>query len=186
VIIIKGKVVVISGPSGVGKSTIVKCIMDTIDAKYSVSTTTRQPRKGEVNGVDYFFVTEKEFKRKEKNGEFLETNLYEGNYYGSSKEAVYNMINAGTNVLFEVDVNGAYNIKKIFPDALLIYIAPPSIEELRQRLIDRATEPIERINERMEITNEELKRIDFYDYVIVNVELDKAIEETKKLILKKI
>ena len=182
----KGKIVVISGPSGVGKGTICTTLMELIDAKFSVSTTTRKPREGEIEGVHYFFVTEEEFMRKKDNGDFLETNLYKGNYYATSKDAVFDMINKGINVVLEIDVNGAENIKKLFPDAFLIYIAPPSIEELRQRLIDRRTDPIEDINERMEITKEEMKKIGIYDAVIVNDDLKKAIEETKKLILKKI
>jgi len=186
VIIIKGKVVVISGPSGVGKGTICKKIMEIVNAKYSVSTTTRSPRDGEVEGVDYFFVTKEEFEEKIKNGEFLEYNVYNDNYYGTSKKVVLDMIDKGINALLEIDVNGAYNIKKIFPEALLVYIAPPSIEILRQRLIDRGTESVEVIDKRMEIAKSELKRIDFYDVVVINDNLDKAVLEVKENILKKI
>ena len=186
VIIIKGKIVVISGPSGVGKGTICKKIMEIINAKYSVSTTTRSPREGEVNGVDYYFVTKEEFRRKISKEEFLEYNIYNDNYYGTSKDVVFEMIDKGINVILEIDVNGAYNIKKKFPQALLIYIAPPSIEVLRQRLIDRGTEPISVINQRMEIAEEELRRIDFYDFVIINDDLEKATKEVKDIILKKI
>lgn len=185
-IIIKGKIVVISGPSGVGKGTICKKIMELINAKFSVSTTTRSPREGEVEGKDYFFVTKDEFKEKIAEGEFLEYNIYNDNYYGTSKKVILNMINVGTNALLEIDVNGAYNIKKKFPDALLIYIAPPSMEVLRQRLIDRGTEEIDVIENRLKIAEEELKRVDFYDYVIINDDLDTAINEVKECILKKI
>ena len=177
---------VISGPSGVGKGTICKSIMETINAKFSVSTTTREPREGEVNGVHYYFVTKEVSKQKKEAGEFLETNVYNNEFYGTSKAAVTDMINKGENVVLEIDVNGAHNIKKMFPDALLIYIAPPSIEELRQRLIDRKTEPIKVINERMEIAKEELNHIDFYDYVIINDDLNTAISNVKEKILKKI
>lgn len=186
VIVIKGKIIVISGPSGVGKGTICKQIMEVIKAKYSVSTTTRAAREGEVNGVDYFFVTKEEFKEKIDNGEFLEYNIYNDNYYGTSKESVLDVINRGINVLLEIDVNGAYNIKKNFPDSLLIYIAPPSIEVLRQRLIDRGTEEISVIDKRMKIAEEELKRVDFYDAVVINDDLDKTTKEVKNIILKKI
>ncbi len=185
-IIIKGKIVVISGPSGVGKGTICKKIMELINAKFSVSTTTRSPREGEVEGKDYFFVTKDEFKEKIAEGEFLEYNIYNDNYYGTSKKVILDMINVGTNALLEIDVNGAYNIKKKFPDALLIYIAPPSMEVLRQRLIDRGTEEIDVIENRLKIAEEELKRVDFYDYVIINDDLDTAINEVKECILKKI
>ena len=185
-IIIKGKIVVVSGPSGVGKGTICRKIMELINAKFSVSTTTRSPREGEVEGKDYFFVTKDEFKQKIEQGEFLEYNIYNDNYYGTSKKVILDIINDGTNVLLEIDVNGAFNIKRIFPDALLIYIAPPSMEVLKQRLIDRGTEEIEVIEERLKIAEEELKRVDFYDYVIVNDDLEKAVLEVKDCILKKI
>jgi len=186
VIIIKGKIVVISGPSGVGKGTICKRIMELINAKFSVSTTTRSPREGEINGKDYYFVSTEVFREKIKNNEFLEYNIYNENYYGTSKNEVLDIINKGINVLLEIDVNGAYNIKKIFPEALLIYIAPPSMEVLRQRLIDRRTEEISVIENRLKIAEEELKMVEFYDYVIVNDDLDKAILEVKECILKKI
>jgi len=186
VIIIKGKIVVVSGPSGVGKGTICKKIMELINAKFSVSTTTRSPREGEVEGKDYFFVTKDEFKRKIAEGEFLEYNIYNDNYYGTSKQVIFDMINNGVNALLEIDVNGAFNIKKKFPEALLIYIAPPSMEVLRQRLIDRGTEEVTVIENRLKIAEEELKRVDFYDYVIVNDDLDEAVSQVKDCILKKI
>ena len=185
-IIIKGKIVVVSGPSGVGKGTICKKIMELINAKFSVSTTTRSPREGEVEGKDYFFVTKDEFKRKIAEGEFLEYNIYNDNYYGTSKQVIFDMINNGVNALLEIDVNGAFNIKKKFPEALLIYIAPPSMEVLRQRLIDRGTEEVTVIENRLKIAEEELKRVDFYDYVIVNDDLDEAVSQVKDCILKKI
>ena len=185
-IIIKGKIVVVSGPSGVGKGTICKKIMELINAKFSVSTTTRSPREGEVEGKDYFFVTKDEFKRKIAEGEFLEYNIYNDNYYGTSKQVIFDMINNGINALLEIDVNGAFNIKKKFPEALLIYIAPPSMEVLRQRLIDRGTEEVTVIENRLKIAEEELKRVDFYDYVIVNDDLDEAVSQVKDCILKKI
>ena len=181
-----GKLIVVSGPSGVGKGTICKKIMELINARFSVSTTTRSPREGEIEGKDYFFVTKDEFKEKIRQGEFLEYNVYNDNYYGTSKKVIVDMINKGINALLEIDVNGAYNIKKKFPDALLIYIAPPSIEVLRQRLIDRGTEEIDVIDKRLAIAEEELKRVDFYDYVIINDDLETAINEVKDCILKKI
>ena len=186
VIIIKGKIVVISGPSGVGKGTICKKIMELINARFSVSTTTRSPRYGEVDGKDYYFVTKDEFKKKLEEGEFLEYNIYNDNYYGTSKKVLSDMIDKGINAILEIDVNGAYNIKKKFPEALLIYIAPPSIEVLKQRLIDRGTEEMSVIQNRLEIAKEELKRVDFYDYVIINDDLDRAVMEVKECILKKI
>lgn len=182
----KGKFIVISGPSGVGKGTICNRLLNELNAWYSVSTTTRAPRDGEINGVNYFFVTKEEFENKIKEGEFLEYNVYNGNYYGTSKEIVVDKINEGINVFSEIDVNGAHNIKKVFPDALLIYIAPPSIEVLKERLISRGTESIEKINQRLEIAEKELKEVDFYDYVVINDDLDKATDEVRNIITKEI
>ena len=182
----KGKFIVISGPSGVGKGTICNRLLNELNAWYSVSTTTREPRDGEINGVNYFFVTKEEFENKIKEGEFLEYNIYNGNYYGTSKEIVVDKINEGINVFSEIDVNGAHNIKKVFPDALLIYIAPPSIEVLKERLISRGTESIEKINQRLEIAEKELKEVDFYDYVVINDDLDKATDEIRNIITKEI
>jgi len=181
---VKGKFIIISGPSGVGKGTICNKLIDELNAWYSVSTTTRIPRVGEIDGINYFFISRDEFEEKIKNGEFLEYNLYNGNYYGTSKKIVLEKINQGINVFSEIDVNGARNIKKIFPDALLIYIAPPSIDDLRERLIGRGTESIDKINERLKIAEEELKQVDFYDYVVVNDDLDKATDEVRRIILK--
>ena len=181
-----GKLIVISGPSGVGKGTICKRIMESINAKYSVSTTTRSPREGEVDGVDYFFVSKDEFRDKISKGEFLEYNIYNDNYYGTSKNVINEIINKGINVILEIDVNGANNIKKLYPEALLIYIAPPSMEVLRERLIERGTEDEDVIQKRLAIAKEELKRIDFYDVVVINDDLDKATMEVKMGILKKI
>ena len=182
----KGKLIVISGPSGVGKGTICNKLFKELNAWYSVSTTTRSPREGEVDGVNYFFITKEEFLKKIEAGEFLEYNYYNENYYGTSKRIVLEKMDQGVNVFSEIDVNGARNIKKIFPDALLIYIAPPSMEELRKRLVGRGTDPIERINQRLAIAEEEMKQVDFYDYVVVNDDLEKATNQVKEIILKEI
>ncbi len=182
----KGKFIVISGPSGVGKGTICKKLFEEINAWYSISSTTRDPREGEVDGVNYFFITKDEFKKKIDEGEFLEYNYYNDNYYGTSKKMVLDKMNKGINVFSEIDVNGAKNIKKIFPDALLIYIAPPSMEELKKRLIGRGTDPIERINQRLAIAEEEMKQVAFYDHVVTNDDLDRATKEVKDIILKEV
>ncbi len=182
----KGKFIVISGPSGVGKGTICKKLFEEINAWYSISSTTRDPREGEVDGVNYFFITKDEFKKKIDEGEFLEYNYYNDNYYGTSKKMVLDKMNEGINVFSEIDVNGAKNIKKIFPDALLIYIAPPSMEELKKRLIGRGTDPIERINQRLAIAEEEMKQVAFYDHVVINDDLDRATKEVKDIILKEV
>ena len=182
----KGKFIVISGPSGVGKGTICNKLLKELNAWYSVSTTTRSPREGEVDGVNYFFITKEEFLKKIKEDEFLEYNYYNENYYGTSKKIVLEKMEEGVNVFSEIDVNGARNIKKMFPDALLIYIAPPSMEELKNRLIARGTDPIERINQRLAIAEEEMEQVDFYDYVVVNDDLDKATNEVREIIMREV
>lgn len=182
----KGKFIVVSGPSGVGKGTIFNKVVKEINGWYSVSYTSRPIREGDTEGVTYFFITKEEFEDKIKNDEILEYNIYNGNYYGTSKKMVLDKIDAGIDVFMEIDVNGAHFIKDNFPNAVLIYIAPPSMDELRSRLINRGTEDIEKINSRLKIAEEELKEIDFYDYVVVNDDLEKATNEVREIIKKEI
>ena len=177
-----GKLIVVSGPSGVGKGTICNKLINKMNAEYSVSTTTRSPRDGEVDGVNYFFVSKEEFTLGIENGDFLEYNLYNDNYYGTSKKFVMDKLKNNKNIFLEIDVNGAKNIKKIFNDAVLIYIAPPSVDNLKKRLIERGTESEEVINERLAIASKELKEIDFYDYVVINDDLERATDEVRKII----
>lgn len=179
----KGKFIVISGPSGVGKGTICNVLLKELNAWFSVSMTTRGIRDGEIDGVNYYFVNKEEFIKKIDEGKLLEYNIYNDNYYGTPKDKVLEKMNEGKDVFLEIDVNGARNIKKIFPDALLIYIAPPSIEELRNRLINRGTEEIEVIEKRLRIAEDELKQINFYDYVVINDDIDKAINDVREIIV---
>ena len=178
----KGKLIVISGPSGVGKGTLCNMLIKDLNVEYSVSYTTRNPREGEIDGVNYNFITVDEFREKIRIGDLLEYNIYNGNYYGTSKSFVMNKINEGKSIILEIDVNGARNVKNIFPDALLIYIAPPSIEELKRRLINRRTESIKKINSRLEIAKEELEKNDFFDYVIINDVVDEAYLRIKRVV----
>ncbi len=178
----KGKFIIISGPSGVGKGTICNVLLKELNAWYSVSMTTRGIRDGEIDGVNYFFITQDEFKKRIEEGQLLEYNIYNGNYYGTPKDKVLEKLNNGIDVILEIEVNGARNIKNIFPDALLIYIAPPSIDVLRERLVGRGTEDLETIEKRLNIAHDELKQVDFYDFVIVNDNLDTAIDSVRKII----
>lgn len=179
----RGKFIIISGPSGVGKGTILNTIIEEVNGWFSVSMTTRGMREGEVEGINYYFITKDEFKKRIDDGQLLEYNIYNGNYYGTPKDKVLEKLEQGTNVFLEIDVNGARNVKNIFPDALLIYIAPPSIEVLRERLTGRGTEDLETIENRLKIAEDELKQVDFYDYVIVNDDLDRAISKVRNIIL---
>lgn len=178
----KGLLIVLSGPSGVGKGTICKELVNYFDAWYSVSVTTREKRDGEKNGKDYFFVTKEEFEQKIKDNDFLEYATYNNNYYGTLKSKINEHLDNNIDVFAEIEVNGAKNIKEIYTDSVLIYILPPSLKELEDRLRKRNTENEETIKNRMNITKEELKQIDIYDYVVVNDDLEKTIEKVKNII----
>ena len=182
----KGKFIIISGPSGVGKGTICERLIKELNAWYSVSMTTRGIREGEVDGVNYYFISKEEFKKRIEEGQLLEYNIYNDNYYGTPKDKVLAKLEEGIDVFLEIDVNGAKIVKNKFEDALLIYIAPPSIEELRTRLLNRGTENIETIENRIKIASEEQKQIDFYDFVVVNDDLEEAILKVKNIILDEI
>lgn len=168
--------IVLSGPSGVGKGSICKSILGKFNSWYSVSMTTRSPREGEVNGKDYYFVSVSEFEEKIKENDFLEYAKYNNNYYGTLKSVINEKLDNNIDVITEIEINGAKNIKKLYPDSVLIYILPPSLEELKERLIKRNTESISVINERMNITMNEINNIDIYDYVVCNDDLDRACE----------
>ena len=178
----KGLLVVISGPSGVGKGTICKELVKYFNAWYSVSVTTREMRNGEIEGKDYFFVTKEEFKQKIKDNDFLEYATYNNNYYGTLKSKINEHLDNNIDVFTEIEINGAKNIKKIYEDSVLIYILPPSLQELEDRLRGRNTEDDETIRNRMNITKEEIKEINIYDYAIINDNLEEAIEKVKNII----
>lgn len=180
----KGLLVVISGPAGTGKGTLVHALLDKHeDMKLSVSATTRQPRPGEVNGVHYFFISENEFERMIENHEFLEyMHVFGMNYYGTPRKFVEDQLEQGIDVILEIDVNGASNIKKAFPDAVLIFIAPPSMGELKARLVGRATETEAQIEKRFATAFDEIKTIPNYDYVVVNDVIDIAVSKLENII----
>ena len=179
----QGSIIVISAPSGTGKTTIVRRILDDFSqVVFSVSATTRKKREHEVEGVDYFFISEAEFKKKIQNNEFVEWELFYDYYYGTFRSFIDSRINNGKSVILEVDVHGALEIKRIYPDAILIYIAPPSLEELLIRLKKRQTENEEDLRKRIERAKMELSHKDKFDYFIVNNDLNTAYYEIKVLI----
>lgn len=185
----RGKLVIFSAPSGSGKSTIVQWLMKDhpeLQLAFSISCTSRAPRGSEQNGVEYFFLTADEFKQKIKNGEFLEyEEVYEGRFYGTLKSQVDTQRDMGENVVFDVDVKGGCNIKNFYGiDALSIFIQPPSVEELRRRLIARNTDTMEAIESRVAKASYELTFAPKFDYVVVNDDLETAKQETYKLLKK--
>jgi len=180
-----GKLVVLTAPSGAGKTTIAKHLLSKFSAlAFSVSVTTRKKRQGEEDGKDYFFITEKEFIEKINRDEFAEwEEVYHGMYYGTLKSEIEHIWQSGKDVLFDVDVKGAYNLKKTFPaQTLTIFIKPPSIVSLIERLRSRATDPPERIQERISKAEQEMMFEPFFDVIIVNDHLDKAVREAEEAV----
>ena len=184
----KGKLIVFSGVSGVGKGTILKQIMpmEDLNLAYSVSMTTRKPREGEIEGVNYFFVSKKRFKEAIQNGELLEHARFVNNDYGTPKKYVEEMLDKGKNVILEIEIRGAKQIMEKCPDALSIFIVPPSIEELERRLRERSSEDDETIMKRIAKAKRELKDTDLYEHVVCNDNLDVAIQEVREIILNEI
>ncbi len=180
----KGLLLVISGPAGVGKGTInLSLISRNSDIRMSVSATTRAPRPGEIDGVHYFFKSEEEFQRMIDTDAFLEyMRVFNTHYYGTPKSFVEQELAEGRSVILEIDVQGAMRVKAAYPDAVLIFIAPPSMSELKSRLIHRGTESSEAIERRFETAYQEMQFIDRYDYVVVNDILDLAIARTEDII----
>lgn len=178
----KGILMVVSGPSGVGKGTLVKTLVKRRgDVVESVSCTTRAPRAGEVHGREYYFLTREEFEKRIAEGDFLEYDEHFGNYYGTPKSFVREQLKEKS-VILEIDVVGALNAKKAFPESVLVMIAPPSVEELKRRLIGRGTETAEEIENRLSRIDYELSQKEKYDKVIVNDELERAIEELGEIL----
>jgi guanylate kinase len=181
----KGEIIAVSAPSGTGKTTILKSILqDFPELVFSVSATTRKKREYEKEGVDYFFLNESEFENKIRNNEFVEWEKFYDYYYGTYKSFIEDNINNGKPVIAEIDVKGALSLKKIYPQSVLIFIYPPSFEELKSRLKKRKTEGNDEFNKRIERAEMELRQKDKFDYLVENNDLETAILEIKSLIKK--
>ena len=179
----KGNLVIISGFSGAGKGTVVKGLMARYDCyALSVSATTRAPREGEVNGREYFFKTREEFEKMIRQDALYEYAQYVSNYYGTPKAYVQEQLDAGKDVILEIEVQGALKVKEKNPKALLLFVTPPSAEELKKRLQGRGTETEEVINERMRRAADESELMDRYEYLVINDQLEKCVEEVHQLI----
>ncbi|MCL2420317.1 MAG: guanylate kinase [Defluviitaleaceae bacterium] len=174
----KGMLVIISGPSGSGKGTVVK----KLDYAMSISVTTRKKREGERHGMDYFFISEEEFADMRENDEFLEHIQYVGNYYGTPRRYVEDKIDKGEVVVLEIDVIGALQIKEKFPETVLVFLIPPTLDELVRRLAFRNTESLTEIEGRMLRALDEIDLIDKYDYLVINDDLIKAISEINTIV----
>ena len=180
----KGKLIVISGPSGAGKSTVVfKAIEGREDVCFSTSVTTRKPRPGEVDGREYFFVDPDRFKEMVENDELLEHAEYVANSYGTPRAYVEEKLEAGLNVLLDIEVQGARQVHEKMPDAVKIFIIPPSLETLEKRLKGRGTDTERAIEARLIRARQEYQEADFYDYLIINDDADKAAKELSAIIL---
>lgn len=179
----KGLLLIISGPSGAGKGTIVKALLRVIPTlRLSISATTRMPRGGEIDGVDYYFLERKVFKKMIEEGTLLEWAEVYGNFYGTPRHFVQEELERGNDVILEIDIQGALQVKQTLPEAVLIFIAPPSRKELQMRLIGRKSDSREEIDKRLQCMNGEIKLAGGYDYIVVNDMIDKAIDNIRAII----
>lgn len=178
-----GLLIVVSGPSGAGKGTVCKAISTKDDLWISVSATTRQPRDGEINGVNYFFLSKEEFNNKINSNGFLEYAQVYNNYYGTPKSKVIEMLNSGKDVILEIDIQGAMQVKKNYPDAIFIFILPPSMDELRKRIINRGSETEESLALRFSSAYNECKHIVDYNYAVINDTVENAVSKIESIIL---
>jgi guanylate kinase len=181
----KGLLIVLSGPSGVGKGTVRKAIFSQADTafEYSISMTTRAPREGEVDGVDYFFKTKEEFEQLITEGKLLEYAQFVGNYYGTPVDYVRETLDRGKDVFLEIEVEGAKQVREKFPDGLFIFLAPPSLSELKNRIVTRGTETEDVINNRLKVAKEEIEMMHLYDYVVENDQVELAVERIKAIVI---
>lgn len=181
----KGLLIVLSGPSGVGKGTVCAALRKRKNDNliYSVSATTRRPRQGEIDGVNYFFKSCEQFKHMIEEDQLLEWAEYVGNYYGTPRDFVEKQLNQGFDVILEIEVQGALQVREKFPQGIFIFLAPPDLKELRSRIAGRGTESEESIRNRMEVAKAEIELMDKYNYVVVNDKVDKACTRIESIIL---
>ncbi|MDP4096825.1 guanylate kinase [Paenibacillus sp. P96] len=180
----KGLLIVLSGPSGVGKGTVGSALRKRLpELTYSVSATTRQPRQGEENGVNYFFKTKEQFLDMIEKDELLEYAEYVGNYYGTPRDFVEQTIEQGNDIFLEIEVQGALKVKEKFPEGIFIFLLPPSLDELKDRIRGRGTETQATIDHRMSVAVDEMNLLQHYDYAVVNDEIDLACKRIESIII---
>ena len=179
----QGILAVVSGFSGAGKGTLMKALLEKYDNyALSISATTRKPREGEVHGREYFFLSVEEFEALIEKDQLIEHARYVSNYYGTPRSSVEEKMAEGKDVILEIEIQGALKVKEKFPETLLIFVVPPSAQELKKRLIGRGTETMEVIEQRLKRATEEAEAMDSYDYILVNDDLNKAVEDLHNLI----
>ncbi|MBC1286627.1 guanylate kinase [Listeria booriae] len=180
----RGLLIVLSGPSGVGKGTVRKAVFDdpTTSFEYSISMTTRKPREGEVDGVDYYFRTKKQFEQAIQDGKMLEYAQYVGNYYGTPLDYVEEILADGKDVFLEIEVQGALQVRQAMPDGIFIFLTPPDLSELKNRIIGRGTESMDVVEERMTEARKEIEMMNSYDYAVVNDIVDNAVQKIKGIV----
>ena len=179
----QGILAVVSGFSGAGKGTLMKALLEKYDNyALSISATTRKPREGEVHGREYFFLSVEEFEALIEKDQLIEHARYVSNYYGTPRSYVEEKMAEGKDVILEIEIQGALKVKEKFPETLLIFVVPPSAQELKKRLIGRGTETMEVIEQRLKRATEEAEAMDSYDYILVNDDLNKAVEDLHNLI----
>ncbi|NIK10732.1 guanylate kinase [Alkalibacillus sp. S2W] len=179
----KGILFILSGPSGVGKGTVRKALFDQDPAlAYSISVTTRNPREGEEDGVDYFFKTKEEVKKMIEHNQLIEYAEYVGNYYGTPKTYVEETLAQGRDVFLEIEVKGALQVKENFPEGVFIFLFPPSLEELKNRIINRGTEDQSIVSNRLYEAKKEIEMMDAYDYVVVNDDINSAVRRIESIV----
>lgn len=180
----KGLLIVISGPSGAGKGTVCKTLLKKVrDLNISISMTTRKPRVGEIEGINYYFVQEDYFKKMIEKGELLEYARVYDNYYGTPKRKVLEKLNQGKDVILEIDIQGALKVKSQFPKGVFIFIMPPSMEELKNRIQKRGTETEEEVTKRFQSSYREINYVSKYNYIVINDKIEKAVERVKSIII---
>lgn len=180
----QGILFILSGPSGVGKGTVRKRLFEEdSDLQYSISVTTRNPRDGEQDGVDYFFKSREQFEEMIEQDELIEYAEYVGNYYGTPKQYVEDTLKEGKDVFLEIEVQGALKVRESFPQGVYIFLFPPSLEELKNRIINRGTESEDLIRNRLLEARKEIEMMDAYDYVVVNDEIEKAVHRIQSIVI---
>lgn len=180
----RGMLIVLSGPSGVGKGTVRKALFDAgdTDFQYSISMTTRSPREGERDGIDYFFVSKEQFEDNIQNGKMLEYAKYVDNYYGTPIDYVNATLDSGKDVFLEIEVNGAMQVRANCPDAVFVFLTPPDLGELKHRLVGRGTDDMDVIEKRIKTAVGEIRMMRNYDYAVVNDEVQNAVERIRSII----